>query len=198
MELYLVRHGETIWNAAGKLQGHSDIELNESGRHAAITLGNKLDTHNIEFDRIYSSPLIRAYETATLIRGRNNVPIIRDDRLKELCFGECEGITYTEWMNETSPYRFFFNEPGKYNPPKNGESLEECMIRTEQFVKEVLEPLHTECERVMLVAHGALNKGIMCYLEGNTKETYWGNGLQRNCEADIFEYNGNTWRKINK
>lgn len=196
MEIYIIRHGETIWNAAGKLQGRTDIELNESGRQAAIDLGMQLDADKIDFDAIYASPLIRAYETACLIRGRNNVPIIRDDRLKEICFGTFEGCHYTEWMNDESPYRFFFNAPALYNPPEGGESLEECMIRTKEFMQEVIEPLYSSARRIMIVAHGALNKGIVCYLEGNTKDNYWGKGLQKNCAADIFDYDGVNWRKI--
>ena len=67
MEVYIIRHGETIWNAAGKLQGSMDIELNEKGRAAAGALGERLE--GVSFDRIYASPLIRAYETACLIKG---------------------------------------------------------------------------------------------------------------------------------
>ena len=92
MELYLIRHGLTVWNAAGKLQGNTDIELNEQGREAAGQLGIQLD--NVSFDIIYSSPLIRAYETACLIRGNRNIPIVRDKRLRELSFGEKEGVCY--------------------------------------------------------------------------------------------------------
>ena len=89
MELYIVRHGETKWNSLGLLQGNTDIELDEKGRELAGQLGTELDyTH---FDCIYSSPLIRAYETACLIRGHRNIPIIRDDRIREISFGTYEG-----------------------------------------------------------------------------------------------------------
>ena len=74
MELYIIRHGQTIWNATGRLQGHTDIDLDERGRASAIDLGNKLESEGITFDAIYSSPLSRAYETACIIRGRQNIP----------------------------------------------------------------------------------------------------------------------------
>ena len=76
MEIYIVRHGETVWNAKNLVQGRTDIELNENGRKLAGMTGQKLES--VTFDKIYSSPLIRAYETACLIRGHRNIPIIRD------------------------------------------------------------------------------------------------------------------------
>ena len=191
MELYIVRHGETVWNAEKRIQGNMDIELSEKGRQLAGELGERLE--GISFDRIYSSPLIRAYETACLIRGHRNIPIIRDDRLREMSFGEMEGASWAEWLGEESPYRFFFDEPGKFCPPKGGESLEQVMERTREFLQEVIEPQWSGTERVMIVAHGALNKGLMCHIEGNTKENYWGTGLQKNCEADIFTFDGKKW-----
>lgn len=194
MELYLIRHGLTVWNAAGRLQGNADIELNEQGREAAAKLGNELD--DTEFDVIYSSPRIRAFETSCLIRGRRNIQIIRDERLRELSFGDMEGAFYTDWNSPESPYRFFFTEPDKYNPPPNGESLEDLCSRTKDFIQSVLEKDWQNKKRVMVVAHGALNKGLMCYLEGNDKAHFWGKGLQKNCQASIFDFDGKSWKKL--
>jgi probable phosphoglycerate mutase len=194
MELYLIRHGLTVWNAAGRLQGNADIELNEQGREAAAKLGNELE--DTEFDVIYSSPRIRAFETACLIRGRRNIQIIRDERLRELSFGDMEGAFYTDWNSPESPYRFFFTEPDKYAPPPNGESLEELCSRTKDFIQSVLEKDFEKRKRVMVVAHGALNKGLMCYLEGNDKAHFWGKGLQKNCQASIFDFDGKNWKKL--
>lgn len=194
MELYVVRHGRTKWNAEGRLQGTTDIALDEEGRRVAIELGERMDRHGIVFDAIYVSPLIRAYETACLIRGRHNIPIIRDERLRELGFGICEGASYEEWLDSASPYRCFFEEPERYLPPEEGESLESVCQRTKEFVREVLESKPSE-GRYMVVAHGALNKGMMCYLEGNTIDRFWGEGLQKNCEADIFVYDGRSWNR---
>lgn len=193
MELYLVRHGETLWNAAGRLQGNTDVELSSEGRRLAGELGMALE--KVSFDRIYSSPLIRAYETACLIRGHRNIPIIRDERLREISFGDMEGIHYSEWTREDSPYRSFFIEPGKYIPPVHGETLAEVCVRTKEFLQTMIEPDYAEMERIMIVAHGALNKGLMCHIEGNDQDHYWGDGLQRNCEATIFCYDGVNWSR---
>ena len=86
MELYIVRHGKTEWNAAGRVQGHADIQLNEEGRAAAKALGKELK--DTPLYAIYSSPLQRAKETAVLIRGDHKCPLIVDDRLIEISFGD--------------------------------------------------------------------------------------------------------------
>ena len=191
MEVYIVRHGETVWNVDGKMQGHIDIELNENGRALAIELGQSL--REVYFDRIYSSPLIRAYETACLIRGDRPIPIIRDDRLREIGFGILEGTHFSEWLKEDCPYRFFFTEPGRYVPPKGGESLEQVCIRAKEFLQQVVESAWEDTERIMIVAHGALNKGLMCHIERHGTDSFWGKRLQKNCEASIFAYDGCNW-----
>ncbi len=196
MQLYIVRHGQTDWNKVRKLQGLTDIQLNENGRQVAIDLGDKLEQEGVIFDEIFSSPLIRAYETACLIRGRQNVPITRDERIREISFGEAEGMDYETWMSEDNPQRAFFTEPHKYIPPQNGETIEEVRARGREFLQQVIEPLYGQAERVMIVAHGAMNKGLMCYLENNDVEHFWGDGLQNNCEASIFEYDGQVWTKL--
>ena len=86
MELYIVRHGTTDWNAEKKFQGAKDIELNENGRILAAALGKRFDEAGLDFDSVYSSPLIRAYETACLIRGHKTYPIIRNKLLTEISF----------------------------------------------------------------------------------------------------------------
>lgn len=196
MQLYIVRHGQTDWNKVRKLQGLTDIQLNENGRQVAIDLGNKLEQEGVTFDEIFSSPLIRAYETACLIRGRQNVPITRDERIREISFGVSEGMDYETWMSEDNPQRAFFTEPHKYIPPQDGETIEEVQARGREFIQEIIEPLYGQAKRVMIVAHGAMNKGLMCYLENNDVEHFWGDGLQNNCEASIFEYDGQVWTKL--
>lgn len=193
MELYIIRHGETVWNAKGLLQGNADIELNENGREIAGRFGETLES--VSFDRIYSSTLIRAYETACLIRGHRNIPIIRDERIKEIGFGVLEGHDYRECFAPGSPYFTFFTKPEDYPAPEGGEGFPEVIKRTGEFIREVIEPAAAECERIMIVAHGNSNKAIICNLLGSPIERFWGNGLQKNCEADIYLYENGVWRQ---
>ena len=196
MEVYFIRHGTTDWNAERRFQGEKDIELNENGRELAGTLGRRLE--NVHFDRIYSSPLIRAYETACLIRGHRNIPIIRDQRLRELSFGGLEGMPYTQWIDTDHPRKYFFTEPGRYQPPEGGETLQHVCDRTRDFAQSELEKLACDgkTERVMVVAHGALLAALMCYLEGHGVENFWGSGLKGNCEETVFSFDGSVWKKL--
>ncbi len=197
MELYIVRHGTTDWNAQKKFQGAQDIELNENGRKLAAELGVRLDAAKIDFDCIYSSPLIRAYETACLIRGHKIYPIIRNPLLTEISFGKLEGLPYDDWINTDLPRKYFFTAPASYVPPEGGETFDSVCERTKRFVQTVIEPVQKTKpdSRIMIVAHGALLAGMMCYLDGRGIENFWGNGLKGNCEETVYKFNGNHWTK---
>ena len=184
MEIYIIRHGQTVWNAKKLLQGSTDIELNENGRELAGETGRNLES--VHFDKIYSSPLIRAYETACLIRGHRNIPIIRDERLRELWFGINEGKNFSKLLeDESDPFHYFFKQPELYRAPEHGETLEHICERAADFLQEVVEPQRNELERIMIVAHGALNKALMCHIKQHDISQYWSGGLQTNCNVII-------------
>jgi broad specificity phosphatase PhoE len=92
--LLLVRHGETDWNAEGRLQGHTDTPLNELGRRQALTLADELAGDGIE--AVYSSDLARARETAEIVAGRLGLPVVLDPDLREKDWGTWEGLTGAE------------------------------------------------------------------------------------------------------
>ncbi len=197
MELYIVRHGETVWNKAGKLQGSTDIQLNDFGRELAKITGEALK--NTRIDKIYTSPLIRAYETACLIRGDRDIPVIKDDRIKELCFGDLEGQVMNEMKKDPeSHFKNFFEAPDKYVPDENGESLEALCERTARFMDEVIIPQSNVCERIMIVGHGAMNKAIMCHIKGHGIDMLWSGGLQKNCNVIIVDYSDNKFTVIDE
>ena len=89
MVLYFIRHGETSWNVEGKMQGQTDIPLNENGIRLAEETAEGL--RDIPFDLCISSPLSRAHETARIILYGKDIPIIKDARIEEMAFGEYEG-----------------------------------------------------------------------------------------------------------
>lgn len=92
MLLYIVRHGETDWNKAGKVQGRTDIPLNERGRYLAEATAEGMKDVRIDF--CYTSPLIRAKETAQIILGEREIPLVEEKRIEEICFGKCEGMKF--------------------------------------------------------------------------------------------------------
>ena len=90
MVLYFIRHGETSWNVEGKMQGQTDIPLNENGIRLAQETAEGMK--EIPFDLCITSPLSRARQTAEIVLGGRKVPIIEDARIEELSFGNWEGI----------------------------------------------------------------------------------------------------------
>lgn len=187
MKLYIIRHGETDWNKQKKLQGQSDTELNEYGIELARITGEALK--DIHFDYIYSSPLKRAYRTAELIRGERELPIITDDRLKEIGFGINEGVR-AELI--TQDFHYFFDAPEKYVPAEGGETYEQLCTRSRDFIDSVIVPLSLKepDAAALITAHGALNKSIMIYLNHLQIKNMWDGVFQKNCCVNIFEING--------
>jgi broad specificity phosphatase PhoE len=92
--LLLVRHGETDWNAEGRLQGHTDRPLSDYGRRQARRLGEELEGEELE--AIYSSDLARARETAEIVGERLGLPTVLDPDLREKDWGTWEGLDALE------------------------------------------------------------------------------------------------------
>lgn len=185
LDLYIIRHGETDWNKLRKFQGQVDIELNERGRELARITGAAL--RDVKFDRIYSSPLKRAYETAMLIRGDREIPVITDDRLKEMSFGIREGESALKILaDESDPFHYFFSRPDLYEAPEGGESMETLCSRAADFLKDKIEAEENRYGKVMIVAHGACNKAMMCHIRQHGIADFWKGNLQKNCSVSII------------
>ena len=137
MILYIVRHGETDWNKARRVQGFSDIPLNEYGRHLARQTAEGMK--EIRFDLAYTSPLIRAKETAEIILEGRNIPLIESDGIKEMGFGAYEGMCVTgkEKTAEMEAFQKFFSDTGNFVPAEGGESIADVMGRTGSFLREL-------------------------------------------------------------
>lgn len=197
MEIYIVRHGKTLWNKVKKFQGSTDIELSDEGRRLAELCGRNL--LSTQFDRVFSSPLKRARETAKLFLGGRNQDIIIDDRLTELNFGDCEGKLFDDLVKDDSiTFKYFFSKPELYIPDSRGETIEHMIERAKSFMTEVIEPLEATCSRVMIVGHGALNKGLMCHVLKHGKADLWGGGVQKNCNTIIIDYTAGEYTVIDE
>ncbi len=184
MRIYLFRHGETDWNKERRLQGRRDIPLNEHGRELAVKTARALG--DIPFDRAFCSPLERARETARILLGDAQVPLEADDRLMEVAFGEYEGAGFDEAKrNPAHPLYDFYCHPERYVPPEGGESLQEVQRRGWQFLQERIFPLEGICGNVLIVAHGAFNRGILNGVLGIPLERFWEIALP-NCAASIL------------
>ena len=176
--LYIIRHGRTDWNDLHKLQGRTDVPLNEEGRRMAEAA--REEYRNVHFDICFCSPLVRARETAEiLLRGRD-VPIVTDDRLMEMCFGSYEGLENSFDIPDC-PINALFFTPEQYSPPPGGgESLDDLFDRTGAFLREKAEPLLREGKDVLIVGHGAMNSSIVCRVRQLPRAQFWNAGIE-NC-----------------
>ena len=176
MNIYVTRHGETEWNTYWKLQGRSNTVLNEKGREQACLTHNGFVEAGISFDRIYSSPLKRAVETAVLMTEKSESEIIKDDRLIEFCFGKAEGKTPDERNEdpELKDFHLFFDEPEKYVAREGAESFESVIKRTAAFWEDEIKPLEkTGIQNILVVTHGGTMQSLLLHIDGRSLKDYW-------------------------
>ena len=176
--LYIVRHGTTDWNARHKLQGRTDVPLNEAGRELAREAAERY--RDVHFDVCFCSPLVRAKETAEILLAGRDIPIYYDDRLMEMSFGDYEGIE-NSFQIPDCPINVFFKAPENYlDPPGGAESMEELLARTGAFLKEKAKPLLAEGKDVLIVGHGAMNSSIVLQVKKKPVAEFWSDGIE-NC-----------------
>ena len=144
-ELWLIRHGETVWNALGKISGWHDVELSEAGAEMARALRPHLQS--LAFDHVWSSDLQRARRTAQLAYGQPR----EDQRLRELDFGELEGLVWMDIPQEQQKAVLDFSEhcaPG-------GETISQFEARVFEFLEEIPDGTH------LLFVHGGLIRLVL-------------------------------------
>lgn len=167
--IYFVRHGQTEWNKIGKMQGHKDIELNDEGREQAQVVKEKLQ--GIKFDKVFSSPLIRATETAKII---SNQEITIDNRLIERFNGELEG----KFKKDIKVFPDF-NDP---NDTRFGiESLDSFKSRINDFLDEITKKYKDK--NILVVTHAGVCLYVRCYFEGEPNGILYECYKLKNCEV---------------
>ena len=176
--LYIIRHGKTDWNVRHKMQGRTDIPLNEEGRQMAEAA--REEYRDVHFDICFCSPLIRARETAEiLLRGRD-VPIVTDNRLMEMSFGRFEGIENSFQIPDCQINELFFHPEQYVAEPDGGEDLDDLFARTGEFLREKADPLLKEGKDVLIVGHGAMNSSIVCQVRQLPRSQFWSAAIE-NC-----------------
>ncbi len=161
MKILVTRHGQTDWNTLGKLQGQTDIKLNNTGRNQALKTSQKIQDEKL--DLIITSPLKRAKETAEIINKCFNVPIIEDSRLMERIYGKFEGLTKEEIkkMKKDNPD---VNEVWNYNKNVdfNGiEPMKQFCNRIYDFLNEITKKYKNK--KILIVTHGGVTVPMKCY-----------------------------------
>ena len=179
MRIYIVRHGETEANKQGYVQGWTDVPLNENGRILAELTGRGMKS--IHFDHCFSSPLIRAKETAEILlrESGNNISISFDDRIKEMNFGSFEGIS----VRDEQVAQFLKDPVVDFKIP-GGESIQEVMKRTQEFLKELI--AKDDNKTYLVSTHGCALRAMLNFLYDNP-EDYWHKHIPYNCCVNIVD-----------
>ncbi len=164
--LLLVRHGETVWNREGRIQGHSDSPLTEDGLAQASAMGTRLRdklTHE-PIDTVIASDLLRARRTAELITAETGHAIIHDARLRERSFGVAEGKTYAE-IDRDHPEMFSrVRETDPDFAAPGGESRNQFHARIVGALQSIAE-LHPG-KRILILTHGGALAAVYRWLNG--------------------------------
>lgn len=177
--IQFIRHGKTDWNNENRYQGITDIPLNATGREQAATLATAMQGES--WDRLVSSPLSRAFETARAVAGAIDIPeadIIPDKRAMERSYGDAEGLTIPEreaiWPDGNWP---------------NLEPWEDVARRGMQMLEDLAK--NYPGERVIVVAHGGLINALLATIsrgEVGTGKTI----LHNTSRTDLF-HDGHGW-----
>ncbi len=154
MNLYVVRHGETIWNKEGRVQGISDIPLTDKGKKEAEQLQKLVSSLNI--DIVISSPLSRALDTAKILVN-SKLPINIDDRIKERNWGFNEGAKIDE-VDSWDCWDIVLN-----TKVQNIECIQDFMYRVSDFLEDI--KIKYKNKNVLVVTHSAVSRVIHYMLE---------------------------------
>lgn len=190
-KIYLTRHGETVWNRQHRFQGHKNSELTDKGILAAELLADRIE--DTELDYIVSSPLLRAYNTAEIVRGNKDIEIIKHNGLKEINLGEFEGMSYVDIKKEYTKLLAEIEKDPFNNRYPNGENLQEFYKRVVKAFLEVID--NHRNKTTLIVAHGGTLKCIEAYIRKFKLSSDWMGNVVKNCSLSYIEVDENNKTK---
>lgn len=189
--LYLIRHGETDWNATRRWQGHANVPLNDRGLRQAQLVAQRLQAEQVRFDAIYSSDLTRAYQTAWEIGAAVKVAVQLLPPLREIDMGEWSGLTRDQ-IRERYSVEYRLLEEGQDIPRGGGETLSALRNRVLDTVDALV--YHNPDKTIVLVTHGGPIRAILKHIAGSSgmsvpPATHIGNTSITiiHCQADSWQ-----------
>ncbi len=155
VKLFLIRHGQTIWNHEGRYQGTTDIDLNDVGIKQAELARDYLK--DVDFSNIYASNLKRALDTASIIKGDRKKQTIECEDLREIGFGKWEGLKFDEInVKYRKDYQAWLDDPF-CNGPTGGEKFDALTQRVKRCIDKIIEDNDSQgTKSVAVVTHGGV------------------------------------------
>ena len=191
VRIILVRHGETTWNVAGRYQGQEDTPLSPRG----IKQGNALaqGLKNIPIDLCISSPLKRSYDTCKFCADLHKLTVDTDERLIEINHGAWEGQLAADIAAKyPAEFNLWHTQPHLVQMP-GGENLEDVRKRARAAFDDYANKY--DGKTILVAAHDAVNKAIICDLLGLGMEHFWQIKQDNTC-INVLEYSGGVWRMV--
>ena len=184
--LYLVRHGQTLWNSSGRYQGRTDVALSKKGLAQAEKTASWFQ--DIHLDGVIASPLQRAAKTAEGIAESHHLALETDENLKELSFGDWEGKTYDE-IEKIWPgmIEAMYHDAGTMKLP-HGESFKECQERCMKAINGIIQ--RGDNKTYAIVCHGAALRTIICALIDIPLARSWNLALSNASISEVIIYPG--------
>lgn len=184
--LVLARHGEVSWNVERRFLGHKDLPLTEEGINQAERLAQRLGNEP-SLTQTYSSDLQRAVVTAQKVAETRGLEVIRLRELRELDFGDWEGLTFSEiklrWGRLLD---LWFENPFDYAPP-GGESMTQLLQRIQRAMEKILRT--SQGGMTLVVSHGGPIRLLTCLYMGWPLNQFW-SVPHRHAAISIFRYHG--------
>ncbi len=164
--LFIVRHGQSVWNLENRFTGWADVELTPKGEEEARQAGQLLKAYPI--DAAYTSVLKRAIHTLALICeviDKPDLPITRNAALNERNYGDLQGLNKAETAQKYGADQVLTWRRSYAIRPPNGESLEDTYHRVIPYYQQTIEPQLTVGKNILIAAHGNSLRALMMYLE---------------------------------
>ncbi len=187
MKFLFVRHGETEWNVKKKIQGKTDIPLNEKGVQQAEELAEKLAAQGKKVAKVYTSPQLRAKKTAEILAEALHAECVCRDGLREMELGLWEGSNWSSIREEYGERYLYWNAHRRYTKTPEGESYNDVLERTLKTLRDIMDE---ETEDVLVVTHSAVLMALFCYIakEPFTEEVMLEHHRLGNAEAAEVDF----------
>jgi len=193
----MARHGETDWNVERRIQGSTDIPLNENGIRQAYSLSNYLERQLCAEDHslssFFTSPLKRAKETAEIVGGELHLPVRVISGLEEMNFGVCEGKSWLEAKKEYPKELEAWEENKQFRRIPGGESYQDVLNRffsAYSLIKKELEEEKSDANKekdILIITHGAVIMLLLSLKEGHSFQDSFIRVRVENARAYFFE-----------
>jgi broad specificity phosphatase PhoE len=188
MNIFLVRHGETDHNKNRIIMGHLPTPLNETGKQQATILAKELKDKGIQ--AIYSSDLVRAVETAEIIKSELGVSVNYSESLREHTVGDLDGVSVDELLVELDSVKEFDEIMVKHK----GEITKDFMDRVWEGFQEIARE-NKEKEQILIVSHGGCIRTIIARIL-QASEIVFDTLKQDNCCINMIEYDEKEGKEV--